>query len=853
MLLSFWQTTINLGGSELTLETGEAVSVLDFLLLALLGFFVLFFIIFWIRNFLRQKGQTIYGFKKVVLAVRMPKDLGGEEKKEQAGLQKIQEMIAVAETFFSGIGGLRREKGWKTWFFGRQDQIALEIVVWRGLIYFYVACPLYLRDYLEQQIQAQYPDSVIEEVEDYNIFSPQGVILGTYLTLTRKNAFPIKTYRKLESDPLNTLTNSLSKIDEESGAAIQIVLRPAGVEWRKEGVHIATAMQQGKKLSAVEKKSAWGELGKTFKAAASSGAASKPGLPPKQNEPYRLSPLEEEMVKGLEEKSSKAGMEVNIRVMASAKSREAGKIILDNIVNSFNQYNIYQYGNGFRQSAPSSLKKIIKEFIYRHFNENKKIILNTEEMASIYHFPLPTMETPRIAWLLSRSAPAPNNIPREGLLLGVNTYRGVKTEVRIKREDRRRHLYVIGMTGTGKSWFQEGLAVRDIKNGEGVCFIDPHGDAIEHILERIPRERAEDVIIFDPSDFERPLAMNILEYYSEDQKIFVINELLAIFEKLYDLKATGGPMFEQYMRNALMLIMDDPESGSTLLEVPKVLADEEFRKFKLSKCRTPVVKDFWEKEAQKAGGEASLANMVPYITSKLTPFIANDLVRLIIAQQKSAFNFREAMDSRKIILVNLAKGKIGEINANLLGMIIIGKILMASLGRADIPEEERKDFYLYIDEFQNFLTESVNVILSEARKYRLCLTIGHQYISQLVKNNDTRIRDAIFGNVGTKVCFRIGVEDAEHMVKEFAPIFSVRDFLNIPKYNAYAKLLIDNANPPPFNMATISLDEIARADAELAKNIRELSRLKYGRSRKVVEMEVLERTRVVQKKTREGE
>jgi len=399
-------------------------------------------------------------------------------------------------------------------------------------------------------------------------------------------------------------------------------------------------------------------------------------------------------------------------------------------------------------------------------------------------------------------------------------------------------MYIVGMTGTGKSWFAEGLAMQDIANGEGVCFIDPHGDAIDHILERIPKNRAEDVILFDPADLTRPLGLNMLEYDSPEQKTFVINEVMNIFDKLYDLKQTGGPMFEQYFKNACHLIMDDPESGSTLLEVPKVLADEDFRKYKLSKCKTPVVKEFWEKQALKAGGEASLQNMVPYITSKLTPFLTNEFLRPIISQQKSSLNFREAMDGQKIILAKLSKGKIGEMNAYLLGMIIIGKILMSALSRGDMPENERKDFYLYIDEFQNFLTESMQIILSEARKYRLCLTIAHQYIGQLVKGGDTKFKDSIFGNVGTKVAYRVGVDDAEALTKEFAPVFNEYDFLNMPKYNAFVKLLIDNANPPAFNMAAVpfnNIPSIQSANPESAKFIRELSRLTYGQDKNIIE------------------
>ena len=470
--------------------------------------------------------------------------------------------------------------------------------------------------------------------------------------------------------------------------------------------------------------------------------------------------------------------------------------------------------------------------------------MNSEEITSIFHFPLGHTETPNIVWLQARKAAAPTNLPQEGLLLGVNDFRGIDTPIKIKREDRRRHIYIIGMTGTGKTYLQNNMIIQDIINGEGVCVIDPHGDLVEEVISYIPKARAEDVIYFNPADTERPMGMNMLEFDNPEQKTFVINEMMNIFDKLYDLRQTGGPIFEQYMRNTMLLMMEDPESGSTLLEVSKVLSDEEFRKYKLSKSKTQVVKDFWLKEAEKAGGEAALANMVPYITSKLTTFIANDIMRPIIAQQKSAFNFRKAMDERKIILVNLSKGKLGDINANLLGMVIIGKILFASLSRVDLPEAERKDFYLYIDEFQNFLTEGISVILSEARKYRLCLTIAHQFIGQLVKANDTRIKDAVFGNVGTKIAFRIGVEDAQVMAKEFAPVFNEYDVMNVPKYNAFVKLLIDNANPPPFNIKTLGPESRPLPNPELGQAIKDLSRLKYGRDRNLVEDEINERMRL---------
>jgi hypothetical protein len=397
-------------------------------------------------------------------------------------------------------------------------------------------------------------------------------------------------------------------------------------------------------------------------------------------------------------------------------------------------------------------------------------------------------------------------------------------------------MYIIGQTGTGKSNFIEGLAKWDAKEGNGFCLIDPHGDAVESILETIPRDRADDVVLFDPSDIERPIGLNMLEFDPKhpEQKTFVINEMIGIFDQLYDLKSTGGPMFEQYMRNAMLLIMEHPESGSTLMEISRVLADEDFRRMKLSHCQNPIVRDFWTKEAEKAGGEAALANMVPYITSKLTTFVSNDIMRPIISQQDSGLDFRDIMDSGKILLVNLSKGKIGEINARLLGMVVVGKLLMSALSRVDTKEDERKDFYLYMDEFQNVTTDSIAQILSEARKYRLNLVLAHQFIGQLKEE----ISKAVFGNVGSMVSLRVGPEDAEFLEKQFAPVFTKHDLMNMDNYQCIVRLLMNSELTKPFNMKTLRSES---GDREIAEAFKELSRLRYGRDANIVNREILGR------------
>jgi hypothetical protein len=638
----------------------------------------------------------------------------------------------------------------------------------------------------------------------------------------------------------------LSKLDKDSGAAIQYIARSARGEWHKWGQKTAFSAHQGKKIKEAVLEGSSGfniyKLPQYLKDWGIVSSKKRDAQGMDQEKHYQLSDFNKEIIKGIEEKASKGGLDVNIRIVVSSKNQIQAQSYLDNILNSFGQYNIYEYGNAFKRYSPGK-ERLIQDFIFREFDEKSNMIMNTEEMTSLFHFPMAHTETPNIVWMEAKKAAPPSELPKEGCLIGFNDYRNIYRDIYLTDDDRRRHVYIIGQTGTGKSQMQINMVIQDIMKGKGLCFIDPHGDTIDTIMQFIPKERAEDVIIFDPSDIERPVALNMMEFERPEQKGLVINEMMNIFDKLYDLKSTGGPIFEQYMRNTMLLMMEDPASGSTLLEVSKVLSDPDFRKYKLTKTKTQVVKDFWEKEAEKAGGEASLANMVPYITSKLTSFIANDIMRPIVSQQNSAFSFRKSMDEKKIILVKLSKGLIGEINANLLGMVIVGKILLAALSRVDRPENERTDFYLYIDEFQNFLTEGIQVILSEARKYRLCLTIAHQFIGQLVKNNDTRFKDAIFGNVGTKVAFRVGVEDAELFAKEFAPVINQFDVMNVPNLNGYIKPLISGKTVDPFSFHLMPFEQRPPKNPELASAIKELSRLKYGRDRNVVEAEIVERTR----------
>jgi len=809
------------------------ISVSSLLVLGIVGVGVLIFL-----AARRKKGQMTRALNMSLFLITLPRKI----KKEGEAPKSEKEIIAVMEQFYSSLSNIRETKD--TFIYG-QPHIVFEIATpQKGEeISFYMAVPRKYETVIEKQVHGFYPEAAVEKVDDYNIFNPDGATVGAYLKLAKTYALPFKTYQNLETDPLSEITNTLSKLQEQGeGAAIQIALRPTLLKnWAGFGLKIAKEMQKGSDYNFARSKADRGwlarNMGYVFETLKGSSQKQTSENLAQAEDKKVITPLQEEIIKSLEGKSSKIGFDVNIRLLVSAANQERADQLLSHLESAFVQFNAPNLNQlKSMHLKGQALKKMIYDFSFRLFNKKNKVILNTEELTSLFHFPTITIETPKVKFIKSQTAPLPANMPKQGVILGKNVYRGVEAEVRLQGSDRRRHLYAIGQTGTGKSTFLKNMIVQDIKEGQGVGVLDPHGDLIEHVLGLVPKERAEDVVVLDPADLERPLALNMLEYdvkYPE-QKTFAVNELMNIFDKLYDLKTTGGPMFEQYTRNALLLLMDDPKEEVTLLEVPKVLADKDYRSRLLTKCQNMIVKDFWEKEAEKAGGEASLQNMVPYITSKFNVFIANDYMRPIIGQSKSSLNFREIIDTKKILLINLSKGRLGDVNSSLLGLIVTGKLLMAAFSRIDVPDEERQDFYLYMDEFQNFATESIATILSEARKYRLCLIVAHQFIGQLTDG----IREAVFGNVGSMVSFRVGAEDADFLVKQFEPVFDANDLINIDNFNAHIKLMINNETSRPFNLTT---DPPDKGNPEIAQAVKELVRLKYGRDKAVVEQEISDR------------
>jgi len=821
--------------------------------LFILGWFGFLAVLFILRAILQTRGLESKAFHKTILLIRVPKEKKNESaqsnQSSEQNINQTREYIAIADTMFSSVAGLKKDKGFIKWLTGRNDHMSFEIVVKDGKISFYVAVPDRLKEFIQQQIHAQYPHAEISLEPDYNIFKPTSSIVGGYLFLKSRSAFPLKTYKKMDSDPLVSILNPMSKMVENDGAAIQFIVRPATPKWRRQGVRMIRDIREGQKFEYVANRSAfWRSILKWKKVIfTKSNDPSKQGYTEKT---YHLTQMEEDMVKNMEEKISHGGMEITIRLVSSSDSPETARLNLENMVNSFSQYNIYRYGNSFGAAVPRNQNKLIRDFIYRSTDPKRYMVVNTEEMASLWHLPIPNTETPHINWLGARKAPPPVNMPTEGIILGRAVYRGEETIVRMTRSDRRRHLYTIGKSGSGKSVFIQNMAIQDVQNGEGVCIIDPHGDFAEYVLQHVPKERADDVIYFNPSDTDRPVGLNMLEIKTEGQKDFATQEMISIFYKMVTDPSMIGPMFEHQMRNVMLTLMADMENPGTIAEVPRMFTDDTFVAKWKKKLTDPVVLAFWDKEMAKTS-DFHKSEMLGYLISKVGRFTENAMVRNIIGQSHSGFNFREVMDQKKILIVNLAKGLTGEINSNLLGMIIVSKLQMAALERASLPEEQRHDFYLYIDEFQNFITDSIATILSEARKYRLELIIAHQYMKQLEDNKGkSTVRDAVLGNAGTIVAFRIGVEDADILQKEFAPVFSAYDLVNVEQYTAYTKLLIDNTAAKPFSMTTYPPKP---GNKELAEAIKELSRLKYGRPREIVEAEIMERSQLGSPSTRSAD
>ncbi len=743
-------------------------------------------------TFFRFRGREERSLDSVLYQVAVPRD------------NEIK--IDAAEQMFAALASIKKGGFWQQ--FKVQDALSFELVARPEDIRFYVWAPKRLADLVEKQIHGAYPDAEVVEVPEQNIFSEEGKVAFAALQLRTAPYYPIKTYRELATDPLSLLTTALAKMGPGEAAAVQVLVSPTESNWRSAG---RAFISQTKKSEADPERASYKVDAKTLET--------------------------------VENKVGKPGFETSVRIVTVAPTLEQAKTHLSNIRSAFEQFSSEH--NSFKSRKLWNKSGFVTDFLYRyqpmfHLFGNHPSTLNSEELATLFHLPNKQVTTPHIYWIYSRRAPAPAEIPTEGLYIGKSTYRGVERPVYLSDDDRRRHIYIVGKTGTGKSELLKELILQDIREGKGVCFIDPH-DTIEKILPLIPPERAEDVIYFYPRDFERPMGLNLLEAATEEQKHFIASAIINMFYKLFDPYRTGivGPRFEHAVRNGMLTAMAEP--GTTFVEVVRILTDARFVQELLPKVDDPIVRRYWTDQIAQTS-DFHKSEVLDYIVSKFGRFVTDKMMRNIIGQSKSAFDFRDVMDNGKILLINLAKGEIGEENANFLGLVLIPRILMAAMSRQDVPEEERRDFYLYVDEFQNFATPDFAQILSEARKYRLNLCVANQFIGQI----EEEVKNAIFGNVGTLMCFRVGVQDANYLAREFAPVFAEEDLLNIERFHVYMKTTVRNEPVPPFSVdLTRDLEEEKKlANPRTAEIIKEMSRLKYGQDRALVEAEITRRARL---------
>ncbi|HPS21260.1 MAG TPA: type IV secretion system DNA-binding domain-containing protein [Candidatus Paceibacterota bacterium] len=753
---------------------------------------------------------------------------------DEADKQKgFKEFIGAMEQFYAGMQSIAEDKNNE-----KENYFTLEVALEnsRDSVVVYAAVPNKYVSLFEKQVLAFYHDAKIVEVsDDYNIFTEKGYSAGAYASFLERPVLPIKTYEEIDHDPMNTILNVFTKLKSEGeGAAIQLLVAPAGTKFIDQFHLILDDVKDG--MSVKYAADNFYKFNKAFMQAAKGLFFDTKKTEEEKKEKYMKGrrAVDQNAVENINKKLKSSIMKASIRIATSAETKERADAILGDIESSFNQFTESASNSiVFEKMTGGDLKNFFHDFSYRTFPSNKILPMNLKELSSVFHFPVGITGQGQLKEAKAGIAPAPFEMGQEGIVLGINSYRGKDTEIRMAREDRVRHMYVIGQTGTGKTNIMLNMITQDIKNGDGCCYIDPHGTDIQTILSRIPENRIDDVIYFDPAYTARPMGLNMLEFDPKypEQKTFVVNELMGIFNKLFDMKTSGGPMFEQYFKNSAFLAMEDPDSGCTLLEISRILSDKAFRDMKLSKCKNPIIKQFWA-SAEQTTGDQGLANFVPYITSKFDNFISNDIMRPVVLQEKSVFNFREIMDNKKILLVNLSKGRLGEMNANLIGLVLVGKIQMAALSRVDMFGKKMNDFYLYIDEFQNVTTDSIASILSEARKYRLSLNIAHQYISQLEEG----IKNAVFGNVGSMAVFRVSSEDAQFLEKRFLPTFKAADIMKLDNYNAYVNMLVKGQPTKPFNMHTIAPEE---GNLEIVEPLKELSYLKYGRDREDIEAGIM--------------
>lgn len=793
-----------------------------------------------VRGSLRESKNYERGLKMIPVLIHLPpasEDINNAaNSRDQRDL--VEEVLSQAQAMYNIISSTAT-KGFKTKLYG-QRHMSFEIVARDGLVYYYAIVPVVLLDVVKQAVAAAYPTARLEEVAEHNVFSKVGKMSGTIggeFTLKKSSALPIATYMESKRDASRALLNAIAGASREDGIGVQILLRPAPEGWTS----IARKKIEKIRKDRMSGKSGGGSFGGLLSVRDIIEAPWKPPegkeKKPEEKVENQLTAADQQQIDAIEEKIRYPGFEVLARVVVSSNTSARSQVLLKNIVAAFSLFDSPSL-NGFKFTVTKSVDELVTAYIFRFFPQGlRSNILNSVELATLFHLPdqksIPTSQVQRQK---SKQVDGPTQIMENGLLIGYNEFRGVKKPIRITDTDRRRHIHIIGQTGVGKSVLQENLAYQDMMDGRGFAFVDPHGDSVESLLSKVPKERVEDVIYFNPSDMENPIGLNMFEFDHPDQKDFLVQEAISMLYGLYDPGHTGivGPRLEHIFRNAALLLMSDPQGG-TFIDIPKVLIDQEFMKGKLKYVTDQTVLDFWTKEWPASQRSNEAGEVISWVVSKFGPFVSNDAMRNIIGQTKSGFNIRDIMDNKKILLVNLSKGKMGDLNSRLIGIVFVMKFQAAAFSRANVPEEQRQDFTLYVDEFQNFATDSFQTILSEARKYRLSLVLGNQFMTQLKEE----LREAIIGNVGTTITGRIGITDAEIMVKRYTPVFDAEDLTKLPNYESVVVAQIQGVPSAPFSMSWIA--PMGQPNQQLSDALKRLSAAKYARNRADVEREIFAR------------
>jgi hypothetical protein len=753
----------------------------------------------------------------------------------------------AAEQMFASLHGIYNDSA------PYQYHISFEIISIDKFVQFYVHVPKHLVDFVEGQIYAQYPTIEINRIEDYAKATKLDgrFVAGCELKTTRDEVYPIKMFSDFEVDPLSGITSVMSKINPGEDIWLQIMIRPVGDDWQEKGINHISNTKKGyseKKISisnfpkVITAK--FVEFGGNFLKVLIDAGKEVELADASEGGEIKLSGPVEEALKSVEFKIMKLGFQTKIRIISVANDPASARVKVQGLAAAFKQFNTTN-ANGFKSSEILiNNKSFIDSYIARDFFDDG-YILNISELASIYHLPHQTVETPHIVWAGSKKGEPPANLPlaenidaKQITVLGETNFRNVYRKFGIKLDDRRRHCYIIGKSGTGKSTLIENMAIDDVVEGRGVVIVDPHGELADKVLTCIPDDRVNDVIVFDPADRSFPIALNLLDKVDDDFKGMVASGFVGIFKKIFG--DSWGPRLEHILRNTVLALLDYPES--TMLDIPRMLTEKRFREKVVSVVIDPVIRDFWTNEFAQYDSKFRTEAVSP-ILNKVGQFLSTATIRNIVGQPHSRIDIREIMDSEKILIINLSRGKIGEDNSALLGAMMITKIQLSAMSRADVTVDQRPDSYLYVDEFQNFATESFSVILSEARKYNLNLTIANQYITQMPEI----VRDAVFGNAGTIISFRVGGTDADFLVKEFEPVFDANDLVNLDRYQIYTKLLIDGITKPAFSARTLPPVQKISGNRD---RIIDHSRTKYSQDRSTVENMIIEKSRELEEELR---